>query len=345
MASKEEKIIFNAINAFRSNPDSVNPTVQKLIIALERLSPNSAALASFRDFAKKLKTLPSNKELKLSKELSQAGHDYLKKVMKTDLEHEFKEGKELKNIIPDNFITDKSVLIMDNSMDETSPDSPVVKLCVNTEDPKKLGFKCMTSDAVTQVGIALEKTEDDTYITVIFTEDEEEDDSNFTIPGVNLTELRMAFESLMDKDKKKIKIKEVLAQFEEEGRDKRETEIYNLLKELDKGNEYVTWTEFATHCHKKMTERNNDRGLQRIFKILLPNQEYVSVDYAQLVQINKYLKLGYSEDDIKNMLKLTTTSNYGVDFEDFKDRVKNYKGGNTKPATPSKSNEMKRGRK
>ena len=323
--SQEENNIFQKINDFRKDPKKSIPEFQTIKTGIQQMTPNNPIIKQMTNLIAACKKITKSKELRLSKILCKSAHDFIEKETKKnidDLEDEFLEKDQTKDIIPKNFIKKNTFLFFDVSY--SSPYNLISKIITNYSDPKKgLGKSFVNSNDVTQIGISLKQNDDQDFVCVIFNEDEDkiEEESNFEIEGVDLTELRMAFEALDPEKKGYIQMNEVIPILKEQGKDESDPALFGILNDLSKKNDSIDWPQFAKFCHEKMSDTKSDNGLETIFNIFLPNQEVDSIDFSQLKAINKKLNLGYSDEDIKKMLKLGTESKYGVNLNDFKERV------------------------
>lgn len=332
MATMEKKT-FDYINKFRQNPGVIKSTLQKLVTTITRITPKSPMIKPYNELASQCNSFPKRKPIRLSEELSKAARDFLEaKLQKKDFDEVILEGKSLANIVEPSFITDNCALILNNGFD--SPDAAVYKLLCNPSDKKKIGNKYLLNPEITQIGIAIheaeereddndDEEEEDSYICFIFDKNEVPTDLDFTIDGVDLSELRKAFEIMDYEHKNKLKIKEVLKALEEQGKNESEPTLFQILTELDTGKEYVTWPEFAKHCNDRMSDKKTEKGKKTIFNIFLPNEKYETIDYSELKELNKYLELGYTDKEIQTMLKMSTQSKMGISYEDYVERLKN----------------------
>lgn len=314
------KEIYNFINDFRSSPSNSTSFINTCTLAINQIEPNNPTIALYKKLLKECPNIPSVNKLMYSNELSAFASDYLNKLFKQNKVKDcFKQGKELKGIIPDNYINNNTILIVDEQFETV--ETLLMKLLTKTDTKKPLGHNYVTSNNISEIGIAMIRLNDDieegynTYLCAIFNE-------GFTIDDVDLTELRLAYNALNPDNKPNINMKKIVELLKEQGKDKSECTLYNILEDLSKKYEIVTWPIFAKYCHSKMSDVNSNEGLERIFKIFLNESDYESIDYSQLKDINNKLNLGYTDDDIKNMLRNGTESQYGINFNDFCIRVK-----------------------
>ncbi len=154
---------------------------------------------------------------------------------------------------------------------------------------------------------------------------QEFEDDDFKIEGVDLTELRLAFDSLDIDKNHKLRIKEICEEMDQTGVNESNPTLYRILKELNDGRDYVTWPEFANHFNEALGHKEKTKGRKDIYDVFKPTPDAETLDFYQLRNINEYLNLGYTDKELEIMLKYYTRDRHGISFSDYVDRVEKYR--------------------
>lgn len=326
-ATAAEIGVYEAINKFRQDPTYVIPYIKNLKTGIARLDPKNEMLKKYDNFVRSLGIFEPQAPLRFSEELSEAARKYLEKCKQKLPDKKILKGeKECKGIVPENYLENEDSLTMVAFHDTYDrPEFTVIRLLIDNEDEELIGRKFLTSELITQVGIAVEEMEDDeAYCVIIFDDDEYIlDDPDFKLdPEFDDSELRKAFEALDFDHKNKLNIAKVCEMIKSIGKDKTDPELALMFEELKKSkNEEITYPEFAQHFHSGMIDNESNKGRRRIFEIFKPTAEYESIDMAQLKRINEYVGAGFTDKQIATMLKMNNHSKYGITFDDYVDRL------------------------
>ena len=319
-----ETKIFDQINKFRRDPTNVRATIQKLKTGIERLDPKNQMIKDYNNFSRTLHMIDPCTPLRYSEELADAAREYLEKNKKKPPSNRILVGDECEKVVPDNIVLgDYTSVFFHDAFD--TPETSVIKLLIDSEDPDRIGRQFLQSNDITQVGIAVdEDAENDgenAMVVFIFSEDErygKEDDETLERTG----ELWEAFKVLDTEDKDRIKIKEVCQALDDMGKDEKDPTLYNMLKELDDGKrEIVTWKEFSEHFDSRFRDNKTDKGRREIFNVFQQDESVGVVDAGTLKKIRDTYNIDYTDDQIENMLKMNTYNKHGVAYEDYVERL------------------------
>ena len=133
MLDKFEKEIFNHINSFRTNPESIRHQIEILKIGLGRLASKDPFLFEIDDFIESLSKIPKMPPVVINKFLCDIAASEVKKYSKDEDNYgSFKTGKELEGILPENYMKENPALAADNGADYA--ESIVPKLLLNKLD-------------------------------------------------------------------------------------------------------------------------------------------------------------------------------------------------------------------
>ena len=180
MLDKFEKEIFNHINSFRTNPESIRHQIEILKIGLGRLASKDPFLFEIDDFIESLSKIPKMPPVVINKFLCDIAASEVKKYSKDEDNYgSFKTGKELEGILPENYMKENPALAADNGADYA--ESIVPKLLLNKLDEKRQGRKIMCTKEYTQVGIAKTKYNDENYYIIIFANNMPKTEGNVTL--------------------------------------------------------------------------------------------------------------------------------------------------------------------
>ena len=180
MLDKFEKEIFNHINSFRTNPESIRHQIEILKIGLGRLASKDPFLFEIDDFIESLSKIPKMPPVVINQFLCDIAASEVKKYSRDEDNYgSFKTGKELEGILPENYMKENPALAADNGADYA--ESIVPKLLLNKLDEKRQGRKIMCTKEYTQVGIAKTKYNDENYYIIIFANNMPKTEGNVTL--------------------------------------------------------------------------------------------------------------------------------------------------------------------
>lgn len=167
MSDQFEKDILTNINSFRKNPQSIQHQIEVLHRGIGRFKPNDPFLLEIEAFLKTITSIPKMQPVVMNKTLCDIAVSEVKKYAKNESTYNpYRIGKELEDIIPNEYMTQLPALIADNGADEA--DTIVPKILLNRLDTGKKGRKIICTQEYTQVGLARTRHEDENYYVIIF---------------------------------------------------------------------------------------------------------------------------------------------------------------------------------
>ena len=136
------------------------------------------------------------------------------------------------------------------------------------------------------------------------------------LPNTDLTELKQAFDLFDHDGSQKIKIKECLEGMKSINFDKTNPILFDIIKDLE-NNEWCSWPKFAFHVYTSITDRNTDDGLRTLFDLFIDDPEKDTISLDTFRRICQEVGENMSDDELKNILEITTQSGNEISFEDF----------------------------
>ena len=310
-----EKEVIKEINKFRENPQSIKHNIEVLKRGLSRLKPNDPFLKEIDSFMNQLKNMKSMKKLEMNPTLSKIAKSEVKKFTLDDDYNCYKQKKELKGIVPNEYINQDAALVADDGADEAI--NVVPKILLNKLDTLKIGREVLTNPNYTQIGIGHEVFEEENYIVVILAKavaqvEEEEPE----VPDEDLSLLKQAFD-LFDRDgSQKIRVEEAINAMKSMRFDVANPDLFTIIKELN-NEEWVTWPNFAAHVVGRMSDRKTEEGLRTIFNLFIDNPDLETITFDTFKRICKEIGETISEDEMKHILENTTENGNEINFTDF----------------------------
>ena len=315
MTDKFEKEIISEINFFRENPKSIQHQIEVLAKGISRLKAKDPFLKEIEEFIRTIENIPKMKPLTLNKSLCQAAREEVKKYCRNESTYDcYLTGEQLKGIVPGGFLEQNAALIADNGADEA--ETVVPKLLLNKMDKEKKGRKMLCTPEYTQIGIASKEYEGENYYVILFANNDIVEEGEPTLPDVDLTELRQAFDLYDHDGSQKIKIQECIDGMKSVNFHKTNPILFEIIKGLE-GNEWCSWPKFAFHVYSSITDRSTDDGLRTLFDLFIddPDKETITLDTFK--RICTEVGENMSDDELKNILEITTQSGNDISFDDF----------------------------
>jgi Ca2+-binding EF-hand superfamily protein len=84
-----------------------------------------------------------------------------------------------------------------------------------------------------------------------------------------------------------------------------------------KGNELCSWPKFASHVYNCITDRNTDEGLRTLFDLFIDDPNKDTITFETFKRICKEVGENMSDEEMKNILEITTQSGNDINFDDF----------------------------
>ena len=315
MVDKFEKDIISEINSFRQNPKSIQHQIEVLQKGISRLRAKDPFLKEIDDFLRTIDRIPRMTPLALNKSLCQVAREEVKKYTRNESTYNpYLTGNQLKGIVPSGFLAQNAALIADSGADEA--ETVVPKLLLNKSDKDKKGRQILCTPEYTQIGIANREFEGENYYVIVFANNDCVEDGEPELPNTDLSELKQAFDLYDHDGSQKIRIQECIEGMKSVNFDKTNPILFDIICDLE-GNEWCSWPKFAFHVYNSITDRNTDEGLRTLFDLFIddPNKETITFDTFK--RICNEVGENMSDEEMKNILEITTQSGNEINFEDF----------------------------
>jgi Ca2+-binding EF-hand superfamily protein len=315
MTDKFEKDILSEINSFRSNPRSIQHQIEVLQKGISRLRSNDPFLKEIDNFIASIDRIPKMKPLILNKTLCQIAREEVKKFIKNESSYNpYLTGAQMKGVVPSGFLEQNAALIADSGADEA--ETVVPKLLLNKVDKEKKGRQILCTPDYTQVGIASRENEGENYYVIIFANEDSVEEGDPQLPEGDLTELKQAFDLYDHDGSQKIRIKECIEGMKSVNFDKTNPILFDIICDLE-GEEWCSWPKFAYHVYSSITDRNTDQGLRTLFDLFIDDPKKDTITFDTFKRICREVGENMSDDEMKNILEITTQSGNDISFEDF----------------------------
>ena len=312
---KFEKEILSELNSFRDNPKSIQHQIEVLAKGISRLRPKDPFLKEIDDFILTIDRIPKMSQVYLNRTLCQVARDEVKKYSRNESTYiPYLTGNQLKGIVPGGFLNENAALIADSGADEA--ETVVPKLLLNKMDKEKKGRKILCTPEYTQVGIASTEFEGENYYVLLLANNDVEETGEPELPNVDLTELKQAFDLFDHDGSQKIRIKECLEGMKAVDFDKTNPILFDIIKDLE-DNEWCSWPKFAFHVYSCITDRNTDEGLRTLFDLFIDDPEKETITLDTFKRICQEVGENMSNEELRNILEITTQSGNDISFDDF----------------------------
>ena len=312
---KFEKDILSELNSFRDNPKSIQHQIEVLAKGISRLRPKDPFLKEIDDFILTIDRIPKMSQVYLNRTLCQVARDEVKKYSRNESTYiPYLTGNQLKGIVPGGFLNENAALIADSGADEA--ETVVPKLLLNKMDKEKKGRKILCTPEYTQVGIASTEFEGENYYVLLLANNDVEETGEPELPNVDLTELKQAFDLFDHDGSQKIRIKECLEGMKAVDFDKTNPILFDIIKDLE-DNEWCSWPKFAFHVYSCITDRNTDEGLRTLFDLFIDDPEKETITLDTFKRICQEVGENMSNEELRNILEITTQSGNDISFDDF----------------------------
>ena len=160
--------IIKEINSFRNNPQSIQHLIEVLHKGISRLRGDDPFLDEISAFIQTIDKIPKMPPMNLNSTLSKFANQELQKFINDKYYNKYLFGQELKNILPEELITENVALIADDGADEAQ--TVVPKILLNKTDSEKKGRKILTTAEYSEVGIDIANYKNENYIVMIFSD-------------------------------------------------------------------------------------------------------------------------------------------------------------------------------
>ena len=253
--------------------------------------------------------------LSLNKSLCQVAREEVKKYTRNESSYNpYLTGNQLKGIVPSGFLAQNAALIADSGADEA--ETVVPKLLLNRGDKDKKGRQILCTPEYSQIGIANREFEGENYYVLVFANNDCTEDGEPELPNADLTELKQAFDLYDHDGSQKIRIQECIDGMKSVKFNETNPILYDIICDLE-GNEWCSWPKFAFHVYSSITDRNTDEGLRTLFDLFIDNPDKDTITFDTFKRICNEVGENMSDEEMKNILEITTQSGNDISFEDF----------------------------
>jgi Ca2+-binding EF-hand superfamily protein len=324
MSTQFEKTVIENLNKFRENPQSIIHSIEVYRKGLSRIKSKDPLLQEIDKYLLVLQKMKPVPPLTLNSELSKIAQNEAKKFCLNNKDYKcYQVGNELKNVIPDYYLSENPALLADIGSDD--PNNQIVKLLLNKVDTKKKGRSFITDPFYTQVGIGLQIFEEENYIILIFANSEK----NY-VPKVErkiisideMNELKQAFDLFDFEKNQTIKINDAIEALKYMNYDTINPELYKILNELSEENEIVSWENFSNHVNSRLNDYNTENGLRTIFNLCIDNPKEETITFETFKRICSEIGENMSDTQMKHILKNATLKGDQITFEEFCEYIK-----------------------
>ena len=318
--------VFNEINKFRENPLSVEKRLQSFKLGLSRLRANDPFIREIENFIKDLGNLRKNPPLELNDTLCEAAQSQLDEFVRdAETYKNYRSGDDLVGIVPRHYLKENPVLIVDDGAEE--PYEVLNKFLLNKLDPRQFGRKTLCSSDFTQIGLAHTLKDGDNYIICIFAYKKAKKHSDMPLPEGDLSELKQAFDLFDVNHEEEISPKDTVEAMKSLGYDKKNPELYRIMKELDTPeNETIDFPLFANHIVNAITDKYSEDGIRTIFNLFVDDPREDTVSIINLKKIIEELGEKPSQQEIDRLLEIKGSVNAKLTFDEFLDFMRRVYG-------------------
>ena len=144
----------------------------------------------------------------------------------------------------------------------------------------------------------------------------EGDEPEPELPNIDLTELKQAFDLYDHDGSQKINIKECIDGMKLVNFDKTNPILFDIIKDLE-DTEWCSWPKFAFYVYNCITDRNTDEGLRTLFDLFIDDPEKETISLPTFRKICQEVGDNMSDEELKNILEITTQSGNDISFDDF----------------------------
>ena len=318
--------VFNEINKFRENPLSVEKRLQSFKLGLSRLRANDPFIREIENFIKDLGNLRKNPPLELNDTLCEAAQSQLDEFVRdAETYKNYRSGDDLVGIVPRHYLKENPVLIVDDGAEE--PYEVLNKFLLNKLDPRQFGRKTLCSSDFTQIGLAHTLKDGDNYIICIFAYKKAKKHSDMPLPEGDLSELKQAFDLFDVNHEEEISPKDTVEAMKSLGYDKKNPELYRIMKELDTPeNETIDFPLFANHIVNAITDKYSEDGIRTIFNLFVDDPREDTISIINLKKIIEELGEKPSQQEINRLLEIKGSVNAKLTFDEFLDFMRRVYG-------------------
>ena len=319
MSTKFAQNVLKELNRFRTNPRSIQHQCELVRKGFSRIRHGDPFLKEIDYFIQELESMNNLPALELNDALTEAAQKELPNFLGSSSYKKYRRGEDLRDIIPDLYISASPAMVADDGADE--PINVLTKVLLDKQDRFKEGRNILCDPKFTQVGIAHEVFEEENMVLCIFASRYVDDEPDYDIPKVDLTELRKAFDILDAYGKQQLNMKEIMEAAEEMRLYQTDPNLYSIFKGLSDSDK-CSWPKFADYVNKRMTDRKTREGLETIFNLFIDDPDKDTLTLNNYKKICGEIDSGFSEEQIKDVLKASTKNEKELTFKEFEEYMK-----------------------
>ena len=319
MSTKFAQNVFKELNKFRANPRSIQRQCELVRKGFSRIRHGDPFLKEIDYFIQELESMSTLPALELNNDLTEAAKKELKNFVGKELYKKYRRNEDVRGIIPDLYMTANPAMVADDGADE--PINVLTKVLLDKQDRFKEGRNIFCDGKFTQVGIAHEVFEEENWVVCLFATKVVEDEPEYDLPKDDLSELKKAFDILDPNGTGKLDMIEIKKAMDSMGFYKSDPDLYGIFKELS-DTDKCSWTKFANFANKKLTDRKTQEGLETIFSLLIDDPNKDTISFEAFKKICNELDSGLSEEQMKDILKASTSNGKEITFEEFENYMK-----------------------
>ena len=228
-------------------PLSVEKRLQRFKLGLSRLRANDPFIKDIENFIKDLGNLRKNPPYELNDTLCEAAQSQLEEFVSDPENYKnYRSGDELIGIVPKHYLKENPALLVDDGAEE--PYEVLNKFLLNKLDPRQFGRRTLCSSDMTKIGLAHTQKDGENFVICIFANKNAKKHSDMALPEGDLSELKQAFDLFDVNHEEEISPKDTVEAMKSLGYDKKNPELYRIMKELDTpDNETIDFPFFENH--------------------------------------------------------------------------------------------------
>ncbi len=310
-----EEIVFNEINKFREEPQSIQQIIEVLRRGISRLRAKDPFLNEIDAFRQELKSIKPMKKLEYNKTLSYICKEQVIKFSQDPTYKKYLTSNELKNILPKIYHNQNASLYADDGADFA--EHAVSKFLLNKFDSQRFGRSMLTNPNYTQIGIAQLHDEEENYIILILCNEYVSDEPIIELPkDLDDSELKKAFDLLDFEDNQNLKIKDTIKLMKEMRFDIENPFLFSIIEDMA-SNESCSWPKFRAVAHLRMSDRKTSKGLKTIFNLFIDDPEKNTINFKTFKKISEDIGENFTEKELKDIMKRTTENGNEISYKDF----------------------------
>jgi Ca2+-binding EF-hand superfamily protein len=157
--------------------------------------------------------------------------------------------------------------------------------------------------------------------------------SDMALPESDLSKLKQDFDLFDVNHEEEISPKDTVEAMKSLGYDKKNPELYRIMKELDTpDNETIDFPLFANHIINSITDKYSEDGIRTIFNLFVDDPREDTVSIINLKKIIEELGEEPSQREIDRLLEIKGSVNAKLTFDEFLDFMRKVYGeGSSNP--------------